>query len=786
MMQIFEERIIKLMSQSDYKPMKIGGFEAALNVHEAADFKMLVKAVVELEGKGQIIRTKKDSYILPKMQDLIKGKVAGNSRGFAFIIPEEDGLDDIYVAANDLNSASHGDIVLVRVKTKRISQKREGVVEKIITRAINRTVGTYEDHKLGGIVILDDKRISGEILIAKGETLGAVAGHKVVIEITDFDSQPKKGKVTEILGHANDPGVDILSIIHKHGLPQDFPDDVMNQANKVPDKIAEGDLKNRRDLRNELIITIDGADAKDLDDAVTVTKLENGNYRLGVHIADVSHYVTAASPIDREAVERGTSIYLVDRVIPMIPHRLSNGICSLNPRVDRLTLSCEMEIDEDGKVVSHEIFQSVINTTERMTYSDVNEILANANPELIGKYQNIGKMLTEMEELAAILRAKRTKRGAIDFDFAESKIIVDEEGNPTEIALRERGISERLIEEFMLAANETVAEHFHWLELPFMYRIHEEPREEKLKHFFEFILNFGLIVRGVNEINPGALQKILEEVEGQPEEAVVSKLMLRSMKQAKYDPESLGHFGLATDFYTHFTSPIRRYPDLIVHRLIRTYLIEKDTSNETIEGWDEVLGDIADHCSTMERRAVDAERETDNLKKCEYMIRHIGEEFTGIISSVTNFGMFIELPNTIEGLVHVSNLTDDYYNYDAQHCCMIGERTAKVFRIGDEVSVIVEYVNLDERTIDFKIVGMKGSGRPKPSTRVLDVRKEKPFENKWKKKSSSDKSVSTNKRLDRPRRKKPEAETESSPRMGIKKAFYENIPASKRNKKRKK
>lgn len=521
-----------------------------------------------------------------------------------------------------------------------------------------------------------------------------------------------EGEVETILGHKNDPGIDILSVIHKHGLPGEFPADAMEQASSTPDTIDEKDLKDRRDLRDQVIVTIDGADAKDLDDAVTVTKLDDGSYKLGVHIADVSHYVTENSPIDKEALERGTSVYLVDRVIPMIPHRLSNGICSLNPKVDRLTLSCEMTINSQGQVTEHEIFQSVIKTTERMTYSDVNKILVDDDEELKQKYEPLVPMFKDMERLAQILRDKRMDRGAVDFDFKEAKVLVDDEGAVKDVVIRERSVAEKLIEEFMLVANETVAEHFHWMNVPFIYRIHEEPNAEKLQKFLEFVTTFGYVVKGTaGNIHPRALQSILDAVRDRPEETVISTVMLRSMKQAKYDPQSLGHFGLSTEFYTHFTSPIRRYPDLIVHRLIRTYLINGKVDEATQEKWAERLPDIAEHTSSMERRAVDAERETDDLKKAEYMLDKIGEEFDGMISSVTNFGMFVELPNTIEGLVHVSFMTDDYYRFDEQHFAMIGERTGNVFRIGDEITVKVVDVNKDERNIDFEIVGMKGTPR---------------------------------------------------------------------------
>ncbi len=441
-----------------------------------------------------------------------------------------------------------------------------------------------------------------------------------------------------------------------------------------------------------------------MDDAVSVEKLENGHYKLGVYIADVSYYVEENTPIDKEAFERGNSVYLVDRVIPMIPHRLSNGICSLNPQVDRLTLGCEMEIDNKGEVVGHEIFQSVIKTDERMTYTDVNKILVEKDASVHEQYKPLVPMFENMEKLAEILRGKRMGRGAIDFDFKEAEVLVDDSGKPEDVVLRERSVAERLIEEFMLAANETIAEHFHWMDVPFIHRIHQDPDESKLQHFFEFIAGLGYVVKGTaNEVHPQALQKVIEEVKGKPEEMIVSKLMLRSMQQAKYDPQSVGHFGLATDFYTHFTSPIRRYPDLIVHRLIRTYLINKQMDQQTTNHWKERMPEIARHSSETERAAVDAERETDDLKKAEFMEDKIGEEFTGVISSITNFGLFVELENTIEGLVHVSYLTDDYYHYDDRSHAMIGERTGNMYKIGEEVDVRVVKVNLDERVVDFEL-----------------------------------------------------------------------------------
>ena len=732
-----------------------------------------------MEEKGQAVRTRSNRYGLPEKMNLVKGKLTGHAKGFAFVIPEEPGMDDIFIPPHEKNNALHGDIVLARVSSQGSGQRREGTIVRILERGAQQIVGTYTESKNFGFVIPDDKKFTGDIFIPKAASNGAVEGHKVVVKLTVYPEgrMSAEGEVIQILGHKNDPGVDILSVIHKHGLPQEFPEEVLQQAVATPDTIDESELVNRRDLRDEVIVTIDGADAKDLDDAVTVSKLDNGNYKLGVHIADVSYYVREGSAIDVEAAERGTSVYLVDRVIPMIPHRLSNGICSLNPKVDRLTLSCEMEIDSDGVVVNHDIFQSVIKTTERMTYSDVNKILTENDEELIQRYEPLVPMFKMMEELAQILRDKRMHRGAIDFDFKEAKVIVDEDGKPQDVVIRERSVGEKLIEEFMLAANETIAEHFSWLEVPFIYRIHDDPKEDKLRRFFEFITNFGYIVKGTaNSVHPRALQGIIEEVQGKPEEMVISTVMLRSMQQAKYEPENLGHFGLATEFYTHFTSPIRRYPDLIVHRLIRTYLIEGKLDEITREKWNAKLPEIADHSSKMERRSVEAERETDELKKAEFMEDKIGEEYDGIISSVTNFGMFIELPNTIEGLVHVSYMTDDYYRYDERHLAMIGERTGHVFRIGDEITVRVVKVDKDERSIDFEIVGMKNTRRREPNDGAKVI-KTGSSERKARKGKGERNEGGRNRNKTGDRSKNGKKKTRN-------KKFYENAPKAKRRSKK--
>ncbi|OZT77087.1 ribonuclease R [Salinicoccus roseus] len=705
----YREKILEMIGSEDYRPMTMDQFQQELSAYDSEDFKEMVKEMVALEESGEVYRTKKDKYMKMSETDLVKGKLSLHKRGFGFLRPEDIEMEDIFIPPNAINGAFDGDIVLVEVQKHSQGDNQEGEVTTILTRGTTRVVGEYRASKHFGFVVPDSKKVVDDIFIPKNQNLGAVDGHKVLVEITKYreeESNPE-GHVIQILGHKNDPGVDILSIIFQHGIEIEFPDEVMKAAEAAPDTINEEELKGRTDLRDEFTITIDGADAKDLDDAISVKKLDNGNHELIVSIADVSYYVEEDSPLDKEAYERGTSVYLVDRVIPMIPHRLSNGICSLNPDVDRLTMSCRMEIDSTGKVVNHDIFQSVIHSDRRMTYDAVNNMLDSGDEALISEYSDVYPMLQEAETLAKILRGRRERRGAIDFDFNEAQVLVEADGTPADVVLRTRSVGERMIEEFMLAANETVAEHFHWMEVPFLYRVHEDPKEEKLRQFFEFVTNFGIIVKGKgNEIHPRALQEIIEEVEGRPEEMVISTLMLRSMQQARYAEDNLGHFGLSAEYYTHFTSPIRRYPDLVVHRLIRKYLIEGKTDRKTINEIDAELPDIAEHTSNRERRAQEAERDTDDLKKAEYMIQHVGETYEGVISGVMNFGMFVELPNTIEGLVHVSYMTDDHYQYQERHMALIGDRTGTVYRIGDPVEVEVLSVNLEERLIDFKVVGM--------------------------------------------------------------------------------
>ncbi|MBK3496026.1 ribonuclease R [Viridibacillus sp. YIM B01967] len=723
-----QERLLTFMKQEQYKSLTVAELEQQFGFKDADEFKELVKTLVRMEQQGQVVRSNTNRYGTPDRMNLLQGRFIGNAKGFGFVAPEEEGMDDVFIPPDAINGAINGDTVLIRVSKISSGDRREGKIIQVVERGTTKVVGVFQANRGFGFVVPDDKKLPIDFFIAKGNTLGAMDGHKVVIEITGWpeDSRSATGIVTQILGHKNDPGVDILSIIHKHGIAIDFPQEVIDAAAAVPEEVPEADLEGRRDLRDQMIVTIDGETAKDLDDAVTVTKNSDGTYKLGVHIADVSYYVTEGSELDTEAYDRATSVYLTDRVIPMIPHRLSNGICSLNPQVNRLTLSCEMTINGNGDVVAHDIFQSVIKTTERMTYTDVYKILEEDDTELKERYANLVPMFKDMADLAQILRTRRMDRGAVDFDFKESQVLVDQNGWPTEVVLRERTVAERLIEEFMLAANETVAEHINHMDLPFIYRIHEDPKPEKLQRFFEFVTNFGLVVKGTgNEVHPRALQEILESVEGLPEQPVISTMMLRSMQQAKYSANCLGHFGLSTEFYTHFTSPIRRYPDLIVHRLLRTYLINGDVSTATIAHWNANMDEIAQHTSERERRAVDAERDTDALKKAQFMADKIGEEFEGIVSSITNFGMFIELENTIEGLVHISNMTDDYYRFDDRQMVMIGERTGRIFRIGDGVEIRVKAVNVEESAVDFEIVGMKRefNRTRKDAPRVIHAKK---------------------------------------------------------------
>lgn len=739
-----KEDVKAIIQRSDYEPMSVSDFQDELGLSSADSFRDLIKVLVELEQAGILTRTKQDRYQKKaSKKGLIRGTLSQNKKGFAFLRPDDKEMEDIFIPPTKINRAMDGDTVIVEVKKSRgdfRSGKVEGEVKSIENHSVKQVVGTFSEARHFGFVIPDDKRIMQDIFIPKGQDLGAVEGHKVLVQISKYSdgTNNPEGHISAILGHKNDPGVDILSIIYQHGIEIEFPEAVMKEAEAVPETIAPREIEGRRDLRNDLTITIDGADAKDLDDAIALKKLPNGNTELTVSIADVSYYVKEGSALDQEAYNRATSVYLVDRVIPMIPHRLSNGICSLNPNVDRLTLSCRMEFDAQAKVVDYEIFDSVIHSNARMTYRAVNQIITDQDPNVRKQYQEIVPMLDLAKDLSQRLIDMRKQRGEIDFDIKEAKVVVNDEGIPQDVLTRERGEGERLIESFMLAANETVAEHFYKKEVPFIYRVHEQPKSDRLAQFFDFITNFGIMVKGTGEdIHPRTLQNISEEIAGRPEDMVISTMMLRSMQQAHYDADNLGHFGLAADYYTHFTSPIRRYPDLIVHRLIRKYLIEQSMDSKARQQWEDRLPEMAEHTSNRERRAIDAERDTDDLKKAEYMIQHIGDEFEGIISSVANFGMFVELPNTIEGLVNMQNMTDDYYRFDERQMALIGERKAQVYRIGDTVKVKVIHVDVDERQIDFQIVGMPidlGGHRDRKArgTTIQAKTKGKQFDNKKK------------------------------------------------------
>ena len=710
-----EQELLEFMREKAYKPMTREELESHFGIEGDEEAQAFARLLDGLEQEGKIVKTRTRRYGVPERMNLLRGRLQVHPKGFAFLLPDEEGHPDVYIHPNDLKGAMNGDTVLVRITAKDASGTRlEGEVVRIVKRAVTEVVGLFQSHESFGFVVPDDRRINKDIFIPREAFGGAVTGQKVVVRIVRYPEGRSlaQGEIVEILGHKDDPGVDILSIIRKHGLPEKFPEDVMTEAEAVPDAITEEEIvrQGRRDLRGKTIITIDGEDAKDLDDAVNVEILPNGNWLLGVHIADVGYYVRENSALDREAYNRGCSVYLVDRVIPMLPHRLSNGICSLNPHVDRLTMTCEMEFDARTlRRVRHDIYPSVIRSAERMTYTNVRKMLVDGDEELKKRYAHIVDMLERMRELALALRQKRMQRGAIDFDLAEAKIIVDEQGKPVDVVKRERSIAEQIIEEFMLAANETVAEHFHWLKIPFLYRVHEEPDSEKMFDFIRFVGNFGYVVRGKGgSVHPRALQTLLEEIQGTKEETVISTMMLRSMKQARYDAESLGHYGLAAEFYTHFTSPIRRYPDLVIHRIIRETLENGGTLPEhRIEALGARMPDIARQSSERERLAVDAERDVEKMKKAEFMLDKVGEEFDGIVSGVTGFGMFVELDNTVEGMVRLSDMTDDYYHFHEQHMVLIGERTARVFRIGDEVRVRVARVNMDEHTVEFELVDMK-------------------------------------------------------------------------------
>ncbi len=696
--------IMDLVAAEFYVPMKEKELAVMLQVSKE-DRGELNRILNELLAEGRLSLTKKGKFIKAKHSDKeLIGTFISHPKGFGFV--EIDGRDeDLYIPENFVNGAFHKDTVKVALLSGQNGRRQEAQVIEILSRGMRQIVGIYDkSNKNYGFVIPDNTKINDDIFVPVERSKGAVSGHKVVCEITDYGKNNRKpeGKVTEILGHVNDPGVDIMSIVKGYELPTEFSEKIMNQVERVANEVSEADMAGRRDLRDLQMVTIDGEDAKDLDDAVSLTK-DGGYYQLGVHIADVTNYVQENSALDWEARERGTSVYLVDRVIPMLPHKLSNGICSLNAGENRLALSCLMTIDAKGEVVSHEIIESVIKVDKRMTYTSVKKILEDKDETEIELYQELVPMFELMQELARILREKRKKRGSIDFDFPESKIILDKQGHPIEIKPYERNVATKIIEDFMLIANETVAEHFHWMELPFLYRTHDNPDSEKISKLSTFIRNFGYSIKSKQEeIHPKELQKLLAKIEDTPEEALISRLTLRSMKQAKYTINCTGHFGLACSYYCHFTSPIRRYPDLQIHRIIKEQ-IRGRLNDKRIEHYNEILPEVAKHSSEMERRADEAERETDKLKKVEFMEAHIGEIYEGVISSITTWGVYVELPNTIEGMIHVSMLPGDYFYYDEETYEMVGQATNIRYKLGQTLKVKVNATDKILRTIDFVI-----------------------------------------------------------------------------------
>ncbi len=667
---------------------------------------MIMNLNTDVDMNKEIIRK---SIKSKRKEEIITGILSKHKKGFGFVIPELEG-EDIFIAPTSMNGAMNGDTVSVRLLPPgETSRSREGVILTIINRAVIEIVGTFEKSKRFGFVVPDDRRINDDVFVLKKDFKGAKTGDKVVVKITKYPDKADsaEGKIDEIISRSGEAGGDIKALIRQYHLTQEFPEKVEAETKKINLKISADEIKKRVDLRDQTIITMDGADAKDLDDAVSVEKLANGNYLLGVHIADVSHYVTDGSQLDKEALKRGNSVYLIDQVIPMLPKLLSNGICSLNPKVDRLTLSVNMEIDDKGKVVNHDIYESIIHSKARMVYRDVSDILENNDPELIEKYKGIYPNILLMDELAKVLRRARDSRGSLDFDFDEAYIILNEQGIPTSVETAERRVANRIVEEFMLIANETVAEHFFWMEIPFVYRVHETPSLEKIEEFKRFIRSFGLVLKGnPDNIHPKALNEIIKKVEGKPEEHVINTVMLRSMKKAFYGTECEGHFGLGVKYYSHFTSPIRRYPDLIIHRIIKE-AIEGKLDVKRIKALKKRTEKAALTSSTTERQAQELEREVEKLKKAEYMTYHVGEVYDGIINGVTSFGFFVEIENTIEGLVRVDYLNDDFYDYEASKYRLIGRRTNKIYALGDKVTIKVHSVELQDREINFTVSNEK-------------------------------------------------------------------------------
>ena len=694
-----ENTILEILKKEN-KAYSVHELEDIMQIHNVDGLKELLKTLNKMEDELVVYRSNKDKYMLFNNSHLKIGRLIGHRKGFGFVDIEGD--EDVYVSSSNMNGAIHLDRVIVEITSKK-GMQLEGRIVRVIDRNLKQVVGELCAKDNAYYLKSDENKLNVQIIIEKNKTLGAVEGHKVLVKITGRIKDNKyHGEVVKILGHKNDPGVDILSIVAKYGIHDTFSDEVMKEVDELPNEVLPEEYDGRRDLRDVEIFTIDGDDTKDIDDAISIKKLDNGNYSLGVHIADVSYYVKENTKLDDEAYERGTSVYLADRVIPMLPHKLSNGICSLNPGVDRLAMSCVMEIDHKGDVVSYDIFESVIKSRKQMTYKNVNKYLEEGIvPE---GYEPFTNSLSLMEELAKILRANKERRGYIDFDIDEAKIIVNDKGEAIDVKLRERGTGEKLIEDFMIAANETVASCIYFMELPFVYRVHGEPSEEKIDNFLKFISVLGYHVNGkTKDLHPKTMQNILEQLKDKKEYHILASVLLRSMQKAVYDKTNIGHYGLASKCYTHFTSPIRRYPDTTVHRLLRKYLFKHQIDNDTINYWENKLVVLTEHVSQKERDSIDCEREVDDMKMAEYMMKHIGEEFDGIISSVTSFGMFIELPNLIEGLVKLEDMKDDTYVYDETRFCLKGTSKKKIYRLGDNVRVIVKNASKEAKTIDFEL-----------------------------------------------------------------------------------
>lgn len=705
MNNLFDKRkkmIYEFMCDEMYVPMKIKELCIMLEVSKD-DRPQLERILEELIAEGKITLSKRGKYAKSEIKKVV-GVFAATAKGFGFVSIEGE-EEDVFIPSDYVSGALHMDTVEVVVSPVTTGKRKEGQIVNIIERGMKTIVCTFQSSDKFGFAVPDNPKFGKDIFIPKERSKGAVTGHKVVVEITDYGKKDRKpeGKVIEIIGHVNDPGVDIMSLVRAYDLPVEFSDKIMHQVENVSKEVSEADMAGRMDIREWQMVTIDGEDAKDLDDAVSLT-MEGDNYVLGVHIADVSNYVQEKSALDVEAFKRGTSVYLVDRVIPMLPHALSNGICSLNERQNRLALSCIMTINPSGEVIDHKIAETVICTDRRMTYTNVKKILVDEDPEIIAMYEDLVPMFRRMETLAGILRKKRMKRGAIDFDFPETKVILNEKGEPVEIKPYDRNVATKIIEDFMLIANETVASDFYWQEIPFVYRNHENPDSEKIEKLAAFINNFGYTIHiGKDEVHPKELQKLLEKIEGSEEEALISRLTLRSMKQARYTTGCSGHFGLAANYYCHFTSPIRRYPDLQIHRIIKETLRGR-MNDKRIEHYNSILNEVAKHSSEMERRADEAERETIKLKKVQYMQDHIGEEFDGVVSGVSEYGFYVELPNTIEGLVRVADLNDDFYHFVEDSYELVGERTGKKYKLGQRVKVVVKATDKILRTIDFDVI----------------------------------------------------------------------------------